>query len=386
VHVTRTGELIAGRYETGELIGRGGMADVHAGFDRRLERPVAIKTLRPETAVRTDIRFRFAAEARAAAQLSHPNAVAVFDVGEHDETPFIVMERLPGTTLADRIMAGPVDPELVRRVARDVLAALSAAHVRGIVHRDVKPGNILLATDGSAKIADFGIAKSVAGLDVTRTGQLLGTPAYLAPERVHGSPATPRSDLYSLGVVLYEALTGTKPYDGDTPVGVAHAIQQGRHRPLHEARPDLDPRLVATVERAMASNPADRFDTAEQMSVALAPRRVDATMLLTPLPALPVDDTVDSVPMSAVVGAAASPSSVSGWRMLVSALIALIVLVAGGLALASGDRRAPLPSPTSPAAPTTAPKAPPTTAAATLAPPAPAVHHKVKGGGHGNGD
>src|SRR5207237_2084780 len=143
---------------------------------------------RPAMAGRADVRLRVEAEARAAAGLSHPNAVAVFDTGEHEGTPYIVMERLPGQTLADRFRDGPVDTDWLLAVAIDVLGALAAAHAAGIVHRDVKPGNVLLTADGSAKIADFGIAKSVAA-DLATTSQLLGTPAYLAPERIEGSPA-----------------------------------------------------------------------------------------------------------------------------------------------------------------------------------------------------
>jgi len=170
------------------------MAEVRAGTDLRLQRPVAVKFLPAGMAARGDIRRRFDAEARAAASLSHPNAVGVFDTGEADGRPYIVMERLPGETLADRIAAGPVDPEWLRTVMGEVLGALAAAHAGGLVHRDVKPGNILLTADGHAKIADFGIAKSLEGTtrppDLTGTGLLLGTPAYLAPERIDGAPAT----------------------------------------------------------------------------------------------------------------------------------------------------------------------------------------------------
>src|SRR5437764_8210048 len=198
------------------------MPDVHAGTDRRLPRPVAIKLLRPDMAARSDVRLRFEAEARAAARLAHPNVFAAFATGEHDGTPYIVMERLPGRTLADVIADGPVDEDWLLPVAACVLSALGVAHAAGIVHRDVKPGNVLLTTEGSAKISDFGIAKSAevatggAAMDLTGTGQLIGTPAYLAPERLAGAPATFLSDLYAMGIVLYEALSGEKPFSGTT--------------------------------------------------------------------------------------------------------------------------------------------------------------------------
>ena len=267
---------IAGRYRIEGPLGRGGMAEVRAGTDLRLQRPVAVKFLLPEMAEREDVRRRFEAEACAAASLSDPHAVAVYDTGDHEGLPYIVMERLPGETLADRIAQGPQDPAWVRAVACEVLAALSAAHAGGLVHRDVKPGNILLTADGHAKIADFGIAKSLeasdGSLDLTGAGQLLGTPAYLPPERLDGGPATAQSDLYSLGVVLYEAVTGICPFPGETPVATALAIAAGEHTPLAEARPGLDPALVTTIERAMATDPAQRFASAAAMAAALAQR------------------------------------------------------------------------------------------------------------------
>lgn len=284
--------MIADRYEVGELLGRGGMAEVFAGVDRRLGRDVAIKLLRPEISARPDLRTRFEAEARAAASLSHPNAVAVFDTGEENGVPYIVMERLPGETLADRIAAGPLDPSDVKRIAGEVLGALGAAHAAGLAHRDVKPGNILIAADGRAKVADFGIAKSVepeaGAADLTGTGQLLGTPAYLAPERLAGAPATARSDIYALGIVIYEALAGAKPFDGATPLATAQAISAGSYRPLVELRPGLDPGLVTCISRAMATDPARRFASAAEMSAALqddAVRTGDTAVLDMPIPA-----------------------------------------------------------------------------------------------------
>jgi tRNA A-37 threonylcarbamoyl transferase component Bud32 len=266
-----TTRLLGGRYRLGPLLGRGGMAEVYEGHDERLDRAVAVKVLRPEMAADNGVRDRFEAEARSAARLSHPNVVAVFDTGEDEGTPYLVMERLPGETLADRMAAGPVDQAWLCRMAGDVLGALGAAHAAGLVHRDVKPGNILIAADGCAKVADFGIAKSleVAG-DITGTGLLVGTPAYLAPERLDGRPATERSDLYALGVVLYEALAGTKPFVGDTPVAMAQAVLHDVPPRLAELRPDVDPHLAGAVERSMARDPSSRPASARDLARLLA--------------------------------------------------------------------------------------------------------------------
>lgn len=269
---SRTDLLLAGRYRLGGLLGSGGMADVYEGTDERLGRQVAVKLLRPEMAVRADVRQRFEAEARSAASLSHPNVVAVFDSGEDGEIPFLVMEKLPGETLGDRMRDGPVDVEWMLRVAGDVLGALAAAHASGMVHRDVKPGNILIAADGRAKVADFGIAKSLevaAAADLTGTNQIVGTPAYVAPERILGQPATVQADLYAVGVLVYEALAGQKPFAGDTPVATAYAIQHVTPPSLSEVRPELPARVVEAVERAMARNPEDRFASATVMAAAL---------------------------------------------------------------------------------------------------------------------
>ena len=263
--------MLSDRYRLGEPLGRGGMADVVAGFDERLRRDVAVKLLRPELAARADVRARFEAEARSAAKLVHPHVVAVFDSGEHEGTPFLIMERLSGETLADHIDGPSTDPAWVAGVGADVLAALSAAHAAGVIHRDVKPGNVLLDAQGRAKVADFGIAKSLEDFDdVTATSHVLGTPAYIAPERLEGATAAPAADIYGVGVTLYEALSGHKPFRGDTAVAVSVAVRTGDAVPLSEARPGLPPALVAVVERAMARDPARRFASADAMATALA--------------------------------------------------------------------------------------------------------------------
>ncbi len=204
-------DLLGGRYELRGVLGRGGMAEVRDGWDTRLHRAVAIKLLHPGLIAQADTRMRFAAEARSAAALSHPNVVAVHDSGEHHGTPFIVMERLSGRSLADQIACGPLAQPLVRSILDDVLSALAAAHAAGILHRDIKPANILLTDLGHTKVADFGIAKS-AETTHTMTGQIVGTMAYLTPERIAGRRATVSDDLYALGVVGYEALTGRRPF------------------------------------------------------------------------------------------------------------------------------------------------------------------------------
>lgn len=285
------GPTIAGRYRLGARLGRGGMADVFDAHDERLDRPVAVKLLRPELSADPGMRARFEREARAAARLNHPNVVAVYDSGEDAGRAYLVMERLPGESLADRMRAGPVDPDWLRGVAGDVLAALGAAHDRGIVHRDVKPGNILLDPEGHAKVGDFGIAKAIrsaaagdptdpATADLTAVGMLIGTVAYLAPEQVEGGPASPQSDLYSVGVVLYEALAGRKPYPGgDEPVAQARAVVEGGAPDIAALRPDVPPDLAAVVRRAMDRRPGDRYASAAAMRAALADEGEDTRLL-----------------------------------------------------------------------------------------------------------
>ena len=367
---------IAGRYRIEGPLGRGGMAEVRAGTDLRLNRPVAVKFLLPEMAARDDIRRRFEAEARAAASLTDPHAVAVYDTGEHDGLPYIVMERLPGETLADRIAAGPQDPAWVRQVAVEVLAALGAAHAAGLVHRDVKPGNILITADNHAKIADFGIAKSLedtdGSLDLTGTGQLLGTPAYLPPERLDGGPATAQSDLYSLGVVMYEALAGQTPFPGQTPVSTAMAIVAGDYPPLNDVRPGLDPILVTTIERAMATVPAQRFESAAAMATALTVRDPtvamvdDLTLLHAAAPGTAILDHPVMTDTTEVALAPPAPLPRRRSRAPLAALLAALAFVALLVAVLNrGDDGAPR-QPASAQTETTLPA--PTTVARSQAP------------------
>src|SRR5918999_4919235 len=202
-----------GRYRIEKPLGEGGMADVFLAQDTGLDRPVAIKVLAQRLLGDEALRTRFVREARMAAGLQHPNIVTVFDTGEHDGRPFIVMELVEGMTLADRLRSqGKLSPDEVIFIGVQACAGLARAHAAGLVHRDVKPGNLLLRKDGVVKVADFGIASAAELTSVTEAGTILGTAAYLAPEQAEGRTATPQSDLYGLGAVLYEALTGRQPF------------------------------------------------------------------------------------------------------------------------------------------------------------------------------
>ena len=280
--------VMGGRYRIGGVLGEGGMARVFDAFDQHLERRVALKVLRPETAALAGMRQRFQQEARLAARLVHPNIVAVLDYGEDHSTSFLVMERLPGTTLREEIRRGPLPLPRLLQVVIQTLAALEAAHRFGVLHRDVKPGNILLTEDGDAKIADFGIAKSLdtrrgPGLvadDVTMTGVVLGTPGYLAPERRMGRPATVQSDLYSVGAVMVEGCTGG-------PAGFAPALPEG-----------LPSTVAAVAGRALAADPRARFESASEMARALrAPRRGPVTAMQ-PVRTTPIRVTTSPVPLA----------------------------------------------------------------------------------------
>ncbi len=278
---------LGGRYELRGVLGRGGMAEVHDGWDTRLSRPVAIKLLYPALAADEVTRRRFENEARAAAALNHPNIVAVHDSGEDNGTPYIVMERLPGPTLADEIEAGPLSADRVRWVLSDLLGALTAAHEAGILHRDIKPGNVLITASGTAKLADFGIAKTD-GAAHTRVGMVFGTANYLSPQRITGRPASPSDDLYALGVLGYEALTRRLPFERDNPVATMRAVLEDPLMPIGMLRPDVDPALIQVLERAMSRDPAYRFANAAAMRAALhaAPPTRPATLML-PAPSPP---------------------------------------------------------------------------------------------------
>jgi serine/threonine-protein kinase len=265
-------ELLDGRYELGPVIGRGGTGVVRHGYDRLLGREVAIKSLHPYLVAEGETVERFLDEARLAARLQHPHAVAIHDVGVRAE-PYIVMELLTGGTLADVLAMRTLSSAAVARLGRRILSALEAAHACGIIHRDIKPANIMFTRDGTVKVVDFGIATSVDRSNHTATGTVLGTLRYLAPERLGGSRATVASDLYSVGVVLHEAVIGAPPFVAETPAALLAEIAHAPAEP-DVARPGVDvaPEVAATIARALRRDPAARFASAAEMAAALRPR------------------------------------------------------------------------------------------------------------------
>jgi serine/threonine protein kinase len=316
-------ETVGGRYRLGERLGRGGMGEVFLAEDLRLEREVALKLLHAHLARQDGMRERVVAEARLAARLTHPHVVGVLDTGEHEGRPFVVMERLSGRTLRDELNDGPMPTERARDVGLQVLRALAAAHELGIVHRDVKPGNVLDAGVGTWKVADFGIAKWIhADETLTGTGELLGSPSYLAPERIAGAQAGPASDLYAVGVLLYEAVCGRRPFEGDDPFALADAIREGRYAPPASAKPGVDPTIAAVIERAMRLDPTERFEDAESMAAALlgedAPTDRTETLPPTPRPSTDTEDATEdgdrTVPVPAMDRTARLPSVTSAPR------------------------------------------------------------------------
>jgi serine/threonine-protein kinase len=254
------GELIAGRYEIEEVVGSGGMATVYRAHDRLLERRVALKILHEHFVRDADAVERFQREARSVAQLAHPNIVTVIDRGEDDGRPYIVFEYVEGENLKQHLARrGALPAPEALDLALQVALALEAAHDRGVVHRDVKPQNVILAEEGRAKVTDFGIARARDTGAITVTGTVMGTSDYIPPEQAQGEPAGEQGDVYSLGVVLYELLTGEVPYEAENPVAVAMRHVHDPVPSARERRPDVPPRVDAIVRRALAKDPDQRY-------------------------------------------------------------------------------------------------------------------------------
>ncbi|WP_179475257.1 serine/threonine-protein kinase [Mycolicibacterium vinylchloridicum] len=385
-------EMLVDRYALRGTLGRGGMAEVRDGWDTRLNRPVAVKLLHPALGAMPDLRRRFEDEARSAARLSHQNIVVVFDFGVHEGSPFIVLERLPGQTLADLIAAGPMPPWRVRKMLDDVLAGLQVAHSAGILHRDIKPGNILVSAPGDCmKVADFGIAKTGDGAPTT-TGQIVGTMSYLSPERLTGAPASVGDDLYAVGLMAYEALLGRRLFAQDNPAALARAIIDNPPPPVAAISAGTDPLLAAVIDRAMTRNPMQRFGSAAQMRAALAGDRTALFDLSAPGPGRPPPGTKmltePPVPAGTYLPPPRPRPRRGKGRVYAWAAAAVVALGVSAVAMAmdSPSSTAPPPQPvgtSTPVLPTTTVAPPPSPV---VAPPAPPGQHDQGGRGHGKGD
>src|SRR4051812_44622757 len=286
-----TPQVLGERYEIGGVLGRGGMAEVHRGRDLRLGREVAVKVLRSDLARDPSFQVRFRREAQAAASLNHPAIVAVYDTGEDrtttGATPYIVMEYVEGETLRDVIRReGHLSSERAMSLSADICGALDFSHRNGIVHRDVKPGNVMITPQGTVKVMDFGIARAVSdsAATMTSTAAVIGTAQYLSPEQARGESVDARSDVYSVGCLLYELVTGAPPFTGDSPVSVAYQHVREDPRLPSSINPEIPPELDAILLKAMSKNPANRYQSAAEMRNdllrALAGQRVEATPVM----------------------------------------------------------------------------------------------------------
>jgi eukaryotic-like serine/threonine-protein kinase len=375
--MSREVRVLNGRYEIDSRLGEGGMATVFGGSDRVLGRKVAVKVLARQYARdRTSVE-RFRREAQAAAGLNHPNVVSVFDTGSDDGVHYIVMEHVEGRTLADIIREeGALPPARAAEIAVDVCRALSSAHEKGMVHRDVKPGNVLLTPDGGVKVADFGIARVASGEPLTATGSVMGTASYLSPEQARGASIDARSDIYSLGCVLYEMLTGQTPFAGDTPVSIAYKHVEEQPTAPTLVNPAVPEGLEAVVTKAMAKDPADRFQSATQMARDL--REAAPAASAEPAEVMPTGERTAILPVSPEGPASTAPLPLPAsreqrrrWWPFAAAATGLAAL---GVVLAlTVGRESPLPT-ASPTPPPSSPSPSPTpTPTASTLPPIPTV-------------
>ena len=306
-------QIFSDRYRLVNHIARGGMAQVYLARDLLLDRPVALKVLFPELSVDRAFVERFRREAKAAANLSHPNIVSIYDWGQGENTYFIVMEYVAGRTLSQVLREGPMDPPRAARIAADVAGALDFAHRHGVIHRDVKPGNVLINESGQVKVADFGIARAIGAgdaEDLTQTGSVMGTATYFSPEQAQGFGVDPRSDVYSLGVVLYEMLAGRAPFTGDSPVSIAYKHVKEAPEPLRAVNPAVPAGLEAIVMKSLAKQPEDRYQSAEELRADLARYLQDLPVMATSEP------TRVATAVGAGVGAAGVSSAASAQTMV----------------------------------------------------------------------
>ena len=337
----RTNGTLGGRYELGELLGHGGMADVRKATDLRLGRTVAVKMLRTDLARDATFQARFRREAQSAASLNAPSVVAVYDTGEDElegvRVPYIVMEYVEGQTLRELLRQGErLMPNRALEIAAGVLGALEYSHRQGIVHRDIKPANVMLAADGDVKVMDFGIARAVAdsGATMTQTANVLGTAQYLSPEQARGETVDARSDVYSTGCLLYELLTGRPPFQGESPVAVAYQHVRENPLPPSTLNPDIGPEADAIVMKALAKNPDNRYQSAAEMRADINRALQGATVAAPPVMAEPPTQALTAI---AAPEEEAKSRKGTYWALAIGVILALAVLGAGAWALLGGD-------------------------------------------------
>ncbi|MBU4174915.1 MAG: Stk1 family PASTA domain-containing Ser/Thr kinase [Actinobacteria bacterium] len=326
------GTTLNGRYEIEELIGTGGMADVFRARDNLLGRTVAVKVLHAQYAKDPVFIQRFRQEAQSAGNLNQPNVVNVYDWGIEGDTYYLVMEYVEGHDLKDVILSGgPLLPERAVEITLNICAALEAAHAQGIIHRDIKPQNIFITSDNQVKVMDFGIARSAGGTAMTQTGTIMGTAQYISPEQAQGQTADQRSDLYSLGVVLYEMLTGKPPFDGDTPVSIAYKHVREDPLPPSMVNPDVSPELEAVVMKALSKNPENRYQNVVEMQADLERGLEGFPVYATPV--LPLDQA--GATRAYPLGGA--PKRSLTWLWIIIIVLLLLGIGAGVWAIVGGS-------------------------------------------------
>jgi eukaryotic-like serine/threonine-protein kinase len=278
-------QVLGERYEVESRLGSGGMAEVWRGHDRRLNRTVAIKTLLSQYARDANFVDRFRREAQAAARLNHPGIVSVYDSGSDGDTPYIVMQYIEGRTLADFLASGKrLPPEQAARITKDIAEALAAAHAQGVIHRDIKPANVMITRDGKVLVMDFGIARLISGPETApQTSAVMGTASYLSPEQAQGHAVDARTDIYSLGAVLYEMLAGRPPFTGESPMAIAYKQVNDTPVPPSSVNADVPPELDAIVMRALSKNPANRYQSGQEFADDLQRALTGGQVLATPL-------------------------------------------------------------------------------------------------------
>jgi beta-lactam-binding protein with PASTA domain/predicted Ser/Thr protein kinase len=347
--------IVGDRYRVEARIGQGGMAEVYRGFDPVLNRTVAIKVLLPQFARDAGFVARFRREAQAAARLNQPNIVGVYDTGADGDRQFIVMEFVEGRTLAEFLAGGRrLTPMQAVDLTQKIAAALASAHAQGIVHRDIKPGNVMVTRDGFVKVMDFGIARMQTDITAPQTSSVIGTPTYLSPEQAQGQVVDARSDLYSLGCVLYELVAGRPPFTGDTPVAIAYKQVNETPVPPSTHNPDVPPRLDAVVMKCLAKNPANRYQTAEELSADLERVKQGQDVEATPLMAAGIGGDATQViarpaPTQVLKPPEEEGSSRKVWLGVLIGLLIFALLAAGGYligrALSNKDNPTVVPMP-----------------------------------------